>query len=64
MHAIFICFQMEDVVDQYKQPNTQDVDIDIVTHNNKQGNNFTEVFYDLCFTEFLLVINQKSSRPV
>ncbi|KAJ8712320.1 hypothetical protein PYW07_005162 [Mythimna separata] len=37
--------QMEEdvVVDQYKPPNTQDVDIDVVTHNSKQGNNFTEI---------------------
>ncbi|KAJ8715057.1 hypothetical protein PYW08_005038 [Mythimna loreyi] len=37
--------QMEEdvVVDQYKQPNIQDVDIDVVTHNSKQGNNFTEI---------------------
>ncbi|CAH1639140.1 unnamed protein product [Spodoptera littoralis] len=33
------------IVDEYKQQNTQDVDVDIdvVTHTSKQGNNFTEI---------------------
>ncbi|CAD0202601.1 unnamed protein product [Chrysodeixis includens] len=31
------------VVDQFKQQSTQDVDVDVVTHNSKQGNNFTEI---------------------
>ncbi|KAH9639311.1 hypothetical protein HF086_012921 [Spodoptera exigua] len=33
------------VVDEYKQQNTQDVDVDIdvVTYTSKQGNNFTEI---------------------
>ncbi|XP_022822604.1 uncharacterized protein LOC111353712 [Spodoptera litura] len=33
------------IVDEYKQQNTQDVDVDIdvVTHTSKQGNDFTEI---------------------